>query len=60
MHNKFVLFENNILGKSLVSTGSFNFTRAAHRNNQENILVLDDDLFVMKYGKKFEQIKRMF
>jgi len=57
MHNKFILFEKNILGKSLVWTGSFNFTRAAHRNNQENVLVLDDDLFVTKYGKKFEQLK---
>lgn len=57
MHNKFVLFEKNILGKSLVCTGSFNFTRAAHRSNQENVLVLDDDLFVTKYGKKFEQLK---
>jgi len=57
MHNKFTLFGNNILGKSLVCTGSFNFTRAAHRSNQENVLVLDDDLLVNRYGKKFEQLK---
>ncbi len=41
----------------MVCTGSFNFTRAAHRSNQENVLVLDDDFFVIKYGKKFEQLK---
>lgn len=40
MHHKFVLFERNILNKSLILTGSFNFTRAAHTNNQENLLVL--------------------
>lgn len=57
MHNKFALFEKNILGKSLVCTGSFNFTRSAHRSNQENIVVLDDVLLVNKYIKKFEQLK---
>lgn len=57
MHNKFVLFEKNILDKSLVCTGSFNFTRSAHRNNQENIVILDDNILVNKYGKRFEQLK---
>lgn len=57
MHNKFVVFGNNILGKSLVCTGSFNFTRAAHHSNQENVLVLDDAMVITKYGKKFEQLK---
>lgn len=57
MHNKFVVFGSNILGKSLVCTGSFNFTRSAHRNNQENIVILDDNILVNKYGKRFEQLK---
>jgi phosphatidylserine/phosphatidylglycerophosphate/cardiolipin synthase-like enzyme len=57
MHNKFVVFGNNILGKSLVCTGSFNFTRAAHHSNQENVLILDDSTIVTRYGKKFEQLK---
>ncbi len=57
MHNKFALFGNNILGKSLVFTGSLNFTRSAHRSNQENVLVLDDELLVNRYEKKFEQLK---
>lgn len=57
MHNKFALFGKNILGKSLVCTGSFNFTRAAHRSNQENVLILDDNMLVTKYEKKFEQLK---
>jgi phosphatidylserine/phosphatidylglycerophosphate/cardiolipin synthase-like enzyme len=57
MHNKFALFGNNIIGKSLICTGSFNFTRAAYSSNEENILVLDDTILVTKYADKFEQLK---
>lgn len=57
MHNKFLVFGKNILGKSLVWTGSFNITKSAHRQNQENVLVLDDTKLIQKYAQQFEILK---
>lgn len=57
MHHKFVIFENNIGGKSLLWTGSYNFTKSATINNQENVLVLDEIHLVQKYAHQFELIK---
>lgn len=57
MHHKFVIFENNIGGKSLLWTGSYNFTKSATLNNQENVLVLDEMHLVQKYAHQFELIK---
>jgi len=57
MHNKFLVFQKNILDKSLVWTGSFNLTRSAHQQNQENVLVLDDSFMVQKFNNKFAQLK---
>ncbi len=53
MHNKFVLFEKNIEGKSLLVTGSFNWTKSARINNQENILIVDTVHIVERYNKQF-------
>lgn len=58
MHNKFVLFEKNIQNKSLIWTGSFNFTRAAHQRNQENVVVLDDSMVVQKFAEQFKELKK--
>lgn len=57
MHHKFVIFENNIGGKSLLWTGSYNFTKSATLNNQENVLVLDEIHLIQKYAQQFELIK---
>lgn len=57
MHHKFVIFENNIGGKSLLWTGSYNFTKSATMNNQENVLVLDEIHLIQKYAQQFEVIK---
>ncbi len=58
MHNKFVIFGNNIHNKSLIWTGSYNFTKSARLNNQENVVVLDDQVVVNKFSKHFEQLKK--
>jgi phosphatidylserine/phosphatidylglycerophosphate/cardiolipin synthase-like enzyme len=58
MHNKFLLFGKNILDKQLVWTGSFNFTRSAHQNNQENILILDDLVLVEQFNQQFVHLKK--
>lgn len=57
MHNKFIIFGKNIAGKSLVWTGSFNWTKAAHRRNQENVIILDDKQCIDKYAHQFETLK---
>lgn len=57
MHHKFVIFENNIGDKSLLWTGSYNFTRSATLNNQENVLILDEIHLIQKYARQFELLK---
>lgn len=58
MHNKFALFGNNLLNKSLVWTGSFNFTKAATQSNQENVVILDDRDIVERFNKQFVQLQQ--
>ncbi|MDR3550096.1 MAG: phospholipase D-like domain-containing protein [Candidatus Babeliales bacterium] len=57
MHHKFIIFEKNIGDKRILWTGSFNFTRSAHRHNQENVLLLDDAAIIKKYADQFEILK---
>lgn len=57
MHHKFALFTNN-LGKSMVWTGSYNFTKAASSTNQENALVLDDQKIFDIFSKQFQRLKK--
>jgi len=57
MHNKFVLFGKNIEGKPLLWTGSFNFTKSAQMNNQENVLILDEIHLIERYQKQFAILK---
>jgi len=58
MHNKFFLFKENMFGKSLVWTGSFNVTVAAGKANRENVLVSEEKLYVEKFTQEFEQLKK--
>jgi phosphatidylserine/phosphatidylglycerophosphate/cardiolipin synthase-like enzyme len=57
MHHKFVVFLDNVDDRALVWTGSFNFTKSARLNNQENVVVLSTPRLVKKYVQKFEQLK---
>lgn len=56
MHNKFIVLKQNIAGKSIVVTGSYNWTKKA-RKNRENLIVSDDPHFVQKFDKQFELLK---
>ena len=57
MHNKFCVFEDNIDHKSLVWTGSYNFTNRASSKNQENIVILDNQELVNSFNNYFERLK---
>lgn len=59
MHNKFAIFKKNKGNKSILWTGSFNFTCAGHKCNQENVLVLDDAELVQKFARQFERLKTL-
>lgn len=58
MHHKYIVFTKNMLDKKILWTGSFNFTKNAHWNNQENVLVLDDAPVVKKYSQQFDLLKQ--
>ena len=51
MHHKFALFDATTL-----LTGSYNWTKGAARDNQENILVTDDERLVAAYYDEFERL----
>lgn len=55
MHHKFALFD----GKTLL-TGSYNWTRGAARENEENLVVTDDPRFVAAFTKEFEHLWEKF
>lgn len=55
MHNKFAIFDGTLL-----ATGSYNWTRNATRENQENILVTDDPRLVGAYRAEFDRLWEMF
>lgn len=58
MHNKFIIFSSTKCDKSLVWTGSFNVTRSAQLNNQENVVILDDARAVEKFTQQFRRLKQ--
>ena len=51
MHHKFAIFDNKTL-----LTGSYNWTRSAARNNEENFIVTADRLLVQRFDSEFEQL----
>jgi phosphatidylserine/phosphatidylglycerophosphate/cardiolipin synthase-like enzyme len=57
MHNKFCLFEDTIQHKSLLWTGSFNFTNRASTRNRENVIILDSQKLWDHYQKQFAILK---
>ncbi len=58
MHNKFMIFKKGLLNRSILWTGSFNFTHSAQHRNQENVIVTDDLALIEKYRHQFEKIKK--
>jgi phosphatidylserine/phosphatidylglycerophosphate/cardiolipin synthase-like enzyme len=51
MHHKFALFD----GRRLM-TGSFNWTRSASEQNEENLIVTADPILVTAFGDRFERL----
>lgn len=57
MHNKFAIFSKSIQDKTILWTGSFNFTKSGSDFNQENVLVLDDAKIIKQYADQFERLR---
>lgn len=55
MHHKFGLFDSR-----WVATGSYNWTRSAARENQENLIVTDHANVVARFGEEFERLWNRF
>jgi phosphatidylserine/phosphatidylglycerophosphate/cardiolipin synthase-like enzyme len=55
MHHKFALIDGRLL-----LTGSYNWTRGAADENQENFVVVDDPRLVEAYSRTFEDLWRQF
>ena len=55
MHHKFALFDG-----CLLANGSFNWTRSATTNNDENLVVTDDANLVRVFGLQFEKLWQQF
>lgn len=53
MHNKFAIFD-----KKVVVTGSYNWTRNASSQNQENIVISNDPRLVEPFVREFEKLFR--
>ena len=55
MHHKFAIID----GRRLLN-GSYNWTRGAARDNQENLIVCDDARLVAAFQQEFEQLWTRF
>ncbi|RKP08943.1 hypothetical protein THASP1DRAFT_11763, partial [Thamnocephalis sphaerospora] len=55
MHNKFAVLDDKVL-----ITGSYNWTKAAHYNNNENIIILNHPGAIKSYKHEFERIWSKF
>lgn len=55
MHHKFALFDGRVL-----ANGSFNWTRSATHNNDENLVVTDDANLMRVFGLQFEKLWQQF
>lgn len=57
MHNKFCIFGNNTKNRSLLWTGSINFTYFSTHLFQNNAMIIDDPATIAQFEKQFELIK---
>lgn len=55
MHHKFALIDDELL-----ITGSYNWTRGAAENNEENFIVTDDKRLLGPFGELFERLWKQF
>ncbi|KAI3634924.1 hypothetical protein MIR68_007305 [Amoeboaphelidium protococcarum] len=55
MHNKFCVVDGHS-----VLTGSYNWTKGARNNNQENIVIIHDQATSKQFSDQFEQLWKMF
>jgi phosphatidylserine/phosphatidylglycerophosphate/cardiolipin synthase-like enzyme len=55
MHHKFALFDDSVL-----LTGSYNWTRSAALNNEENFVITDNRSLLRAFSKEFEKLWRKF
>ena len=51
MHHKFAVFDNKIM-----INGSFNWTRSASKNNNEDIVVNSNPDLIKSFSKRFEKL----
>lgn len=55
MHHKFAIFDD-----AIVLTGSYNWTRSAALNNEENFTISDDRRFLKAFRSEFETLWKKF
>ncbi|KAI8048722.1 hypothetical protein BDF22DRAFT_702438 [Syncephalis plumigaleata] len=55
MHNKFAILDGHVL-----ITGSYNWTKAAHYNNNENMIIMNHAPTIKAYEQEFERLWRQF
>ena len=51
MHHKFAIFDDKLL-----LNGSFNWTRSASENNEENLIITPDPVLVKAFAGRFEEL----
>lgn len=51
MHNKFAIIDSVVL-----VTGSFNWTSQAVSGNQENLIVIENPLFIKEYQEEYDKL----
>jgi phosphatidylserine/phosphatidylglycerophosphate/cardiolipin synthase-like enzyme len=51
MHHKIIIIDNQT-----VLTGSYNFTGSAERDNDENLVIIDDPVIARQYVEEFERV----
>lgn len=51
MHHKVIIID----GRTVI-TGSFNFTRSAQDQNDENVLIIEDPILAARYLEEFERV----
>ena len=51
MHHKFAIFD-----ASLLLNGSYNWTRSAAENNEENFIITDQPVLISVFHQQFEKL----
>ena len=58
MHNKFMILKQNYQNKTILLTGSFNFTHSAQSKNMENVIIIRDSKVAKIYSNYFKKLKK--